>query len=278
MDNKRYERWLTELEHELAFLEGLDISAVQRWRQAVPLIDKVTVGLKAQMLADGFAGDKDEICFFKQVKPRFYALRIFEQLLYRFTVNQPVGTSDMLRQYYQQELLACVRETQADGYHYQYYKSGATELDNAYFLRSATGGDVPVIELNDPVADFSAPLDMTFARFMAYERMQEYILSLLSGNLEVIAKSSHKNALRWTGESINLVELAYGIWLTGQLNHGNASISQIVEWLEVKLQVNIGLAFRRWSSIAARKRISVTKFTDKMREAILKRVDEENER
>jgi hypothetical protein len=81
--------------------------------------------------------------------------------------------------------------------------------------------------------------------------------------------------LKWTGESINLVEIAYGIWLTGQVNHGQASITEIVEFLEKALRVRIGKSHRRWQSIASRKRLSYTKFLDECKTAIEKRVDEE---
>jgi len=84
--------------------------------------------------------------------------------------------------------------------------------------------------------------------------------------------------LVWTGGAVNLTELAYGIWLTGQLNDGNVSITQIITWLENHLHIKIGRAHRRWETIAARKRLSLTKFLDQMTEAIRKRLDEENGR
>lgn len=82
--------------------------------------------------------------------------------------------------------------------------------------------------------------------------------------------------LKWTGETINLVELAYGVWLTGQINNGNAGITEIIQWLETHFQVKIGRAYRRWTSISKRKRIAPTKYLDKIRDAVLKRLDEGN--
>jgi len=276
MDIKRFEKSVSELEQQLSALDGQEHAAAGRWRQALPIIDKVISGIKEKVLANEFATEAEEIHFFKHIKPKLYALRLYENLLYRFYANLPAGTDEMLRQYYQQELLANIRELQTDGYHYQYYKIGSREMDAAYFLRSGTGGDIPVIELHEALPGFSTPLDFTFARFMAYERMQEHVLSLLAGSALLTRKGTDKNTMKWTGESINLVELAYGIWLTGQLNNGNANISQIVEWLETNFQVNIGLAYRRWWSISNRKRISLTKYIDQMKAAVLKRVDEEN--
>jgi len=56
----------------------------------------------------------------------------------------------------------------------------------------------------------------------------------------------------------------------------NATITEIIEWLEVNLQVKIGLAYRRWFSISKRKRVSQTKYIDQLKEAIEKRLDDEN--
>jgi hypothetical protein len=81
--------------------------------------------------------------------------------------------------------------------------------------------------------------------------------------------------LKWTGETINLVEIAYGIWLTGQVNHGNASISEIVLWLEKHFAVRVGKAHRRWQNISGRKRLSYTRYLDECKAAIEKRVEDE---
>jgi hypothetical protein len=72
---------------------------------------------------------------------------------------------------------------------------------------------------------------------------------------------------------INVIELAYGLWLTGQINNGNASLNQIVRWLEKSLSVSIGIAQRKFSEISRRKRISITKYLDQMKDAIIKKIE-----
>ena len=86
-----------------------------------------------------------------------------------------------------------------------------------------------------------------------------------------------RERINWTGDTVNLVELAYGIYLTGQLNHGNASLNQIVKWLESNFNINIGVIQRRFAEIAARKRLSNTKFIDQMRQSIIQKIENENE-
>ena len=93
-------------------------------------------------------------------------------------------------------------------------------------------------------------MDYRFAKYIAYERLRDVLLESLT-NAQLAARiqrstQDKKVLFKWTGDAINLVELAYGIWLTGQLNHGNAGIAEIMLWLETNLQVNIGRPFRRW--------------------------------
>ncbi|WP_368077622.1 RteC domain-containing protein [Mucilaginibacter sp. L3T2-6] len=71
--------------------------------------------------------------------------------------------------------------------------------------------------------------------------------------------------MRWTGDTINLAELAYGIWLTGQINNGQISVTEILECLERVFRVRLGKPHRRWQSIAARKPLGYAKYMDERR-------------
>jgi len=191
-------------------------------------------------------------------------------------MNQPVGTAETLRSYYETELLYIIRLYRNHAFHYQYYRMGATELDNQYFTRNGRPSDIPVLEGIDIDPGFSTPLDYLFAKFIAAERYQEFLLEQLSTELRLPVKSIKSGPIiRWTGEAINLVEVAYGLWLTGQLNDGNATITDIILWLEEKLSVRIGVPSRRWSEISGRTHSSPSKFLDRMRDSIKQRVDEE---
>jgi hypothetical protein len=80
-----------------------------------------------------------------------------------------------------------------------------------------------------------------------------------------------------TGESVNLVELLYGLHLTGQLNNGHATITEIIQWLGKHWHADVGNAFRRWHAISNRKRVAPTKFIEQMRDAINRKLDDDND-
>lgn len=274
------EKWLREMESELTLLDDVETTPVERLRHSMPLITRIINDVKTLVLEEGFNSPETEIHFFKMVKPRFYAYQIYEVLLYNLRMQLPAGTPEMVRAFYEEELQQIFRLFRIEAFHYQYYRTKATELDSIYFLREAKPGDMPVLDLIDPAPGFSTAMDYKFAKYIAYEWLRDHLVDLLT-NAQTAVKIQRsvrekQIILKWTGDAINLVELAYGIWLTGQLNHGNAGIAEIMQWLETNLQVNIGRPFRRWQAISGRKRVSTVKYIDQMKAAILKRLDDEN--
>lgn len=268
------------MESELNMLDEVESAPAERLRQALPLITRIIADVKKIVLEEGFASPEAEIHFFKQVKPRFYACQIYEVLLYNLRMQMPAGTPEMVRAFYEDELEQLFRLFRVEAFHYQYFRTKATELDHVYFLREANPGDMPELDFIDPPAGFSTAMDYKFAKYMANERLRDHLLELLMNAKTSVkvqrAVGERQIVLKWTGDAINLVELAYGIWLTGQVNHGNAGIAEIMQWLEMNLQVTIGRPFRRWQSLSGRKRVGTVKYIDQMKAAILKRLDDEN--
>jgi hypothetical protein len=279
MKKTQYETALSELRGELALLNYEAITPLERLKQALLLTSDHINAMKKEVLQHGFASSEAEIRFFKFVKPAFYALQLYELDFYVIATNAPAGTTDMLKAYYEQELLYVFRFFRTHAFHYQYFRTGARELDNQFFTRDGKPGDVPVLEQMEPLPGFSTPLDYLFAKFIAYERLEDGLLNKLAAlygtarQAEQISKSAPK--IHWTGDSINLVELAYGIWLTNQVNNGQASVSEITRWLEDIFGVHIGDAHRRWQEIAQRKSISPTRYLELMISELAKRLDNE---
>jgi hypothetical protein len=277
MKKSEYEKSLVELKAELSLLDGEAIEPIFRLRHTLPLIIGIINDVKAEILEIGFAIEEEEIYFFKHIKPAFYALQIYELSLHNLVARKPVGTREMLKVYFEEELLFISHFFKTNAFHYHYYKTGATELDDRYFVRDATPGRISMMEIIDPVPGFSTTLDLTFARFIAYERLQLHLvdeLTALFSEQKVLLKKAALQ-LKWTGETINLAEVAYGLWLTGQLNHGKASMAEIVRWLEEIFSVHIGEPHRRWQEIAQRKSVSPTKYLDFMAAEVKHRLENE---
>ena len=252
--------------------------AVKNPGAVADVVKSALIDLKNYFVKNPFSDQNAQIQFFKYEKPVFYGEYIYALELFTIESNKPHGEKLVVRNYYEQELGFIKRFFDQYRFLYQYYLLDGIELDAIYFTPGSKDTDLFLPDVPDLDSDFSTPGDFLFAKFIALERLQDYLITLLyqtADNQNLVQNGDVAN-LRWTGETINLVEIAYGIWLTGQVNHGNASITEIVEWLEIHFKVKIGLPFRRWFSISKRKRISQTKFIDEIKEAILKRLDEEN--
>lgn len=92
---------------------------------------------------------------------------------------------------------------------------------------------------------FSTQQDYMFSKFIAMGKLQVYVserinqLDLLSRS--VLAKESPKvSDLSWTGEKIDLAELAYGLYFMVSLINGKAYLADILSWLEKRLSVDLG--------------------------------------
>ncbi|OJW17980.1 RteC domain-containing protein [Mucilaginibacter sp. 44-25] len=267
-----------EVENQLTALDGLD--EVEKFRKSLVIIDSGLKMLIDQVRNTGFKNATEEVIFFKTVYPPMAALRIGACIRYNLYLNRPLGTKDGQNDYLKEILQGLQNFIAMNSFYYQYYKRRDTEMDYTYFTRSSNSMLLPIIEYIPGEQDLSTPMSGLFAKFIAYEVIQVMLVKEIDQSNSPLKGqdiAERNKGLRWTGEVVNLVELAYGIWLTGQLNDGNASLNQIVAWLESNLDVKIGIAQRRFTEISARKRLPVTHFIDRMSAAIMEKADASNQ-
>ena len=234
--------------------------------------------LRAQVKVENFADQDAEVHFFKQVKPKFYARKIFHFELYGLDMNRPVGTKDMMICFYREELAFIARFFAIHSAAYDYFRTGRTELDHLYFVRGAEASVEQIQEMQDADPLFSTSMDYLFSKFIAYQDLQEEIIKrigLLDGSLVPANVAVPERGIKWTGKVVNLGELIYGLYYTGQLNHGNAQLSEIVALFERMFMVKIRDVHHTFGEIRERKVSSPSKFIDSMAAAILQRVDED---
>lgn len=267
------------LDADLALINQLE-DPLERLSKSSLAIDNVITDLRLKLIENGFEHEEDEIYFFKYFKPAVLAARIVAVHAYSLVVNLPIGTIANQLKYYEEEIEAINVFFRMNSYHYQYYRNHFTELDSLYFLRKSGPLPIPIADTAEIDRDFSTPISSLFGKFEGYERVQHHILEKIIGlkypQFNQSVNLSGSTELTWTGDAVNIIELAYGIFLTGQLNHGNASLNQIVRWLEKDLKVSIGNIQSRFAEISARKRLSPTRFLEQMQTAIQHKIDSEN--
>ncbi len=280
-DLKKYtDKLYNDLQEDLELYAEMGIIPMNKLTGAMQSIRDAVQKLKAYIIEHPFETEADEIEFFKTIKPKFVSEQVFLIDQAMVLMHRPPLTDPMLADYFQAELNKVHEYLGEHRYWYQYYLMDAAELDTKLFVGGAGPMDSLLPVLTDPGPEFSTNGDFLWAKFIALDRLKTWLDEEIGGLRGSDGGGNDPDGgkgpvIKWTGETINLVEIAYGIWLTGQLNNGNVSITQVVEWLERHFGVKIGKAHRRWQGIAGRKRLRYTRYLDECKAAIEKRVEEE---
>ena len=270
-----------KLEDQLETINGSLSSGFEKFSDSLYAITNNINELKKIISEYQFENDRQEMAFFKNVFPQFYARLIYTSEEYNITSTIPEGTDQMIRDYYLQELAIVKRNFNHHQFAYQYFLQSESALDEDYFLRK----NFRRYHLGLPLLVFDETTETNmgyqFAKFRAYEMLQTFLIKKLQALYQrpdntVLTELLTGNNRRWTGEKINLIELAYGIFYTGQMNDGKAEINDIVAWLEESLHIELGRAYRKFIDIRRRKTVSYTKYLDEMRNAIVHKIDESN--
>ncbi|RYE58660.1 MAG: hypothetical protein EOP48_03040 [Sphingobacteriales bacterium] len=229
-----------------------------------------------------FEQEKSEVRFFKVLKPTLVSWRLFFGLLGKAAEDRPVGDMNLVAKFYAKKMEKIRAFFRKHRHMLRYYRSGEVGLDKLLFLRNNAAGTVSWVGRPSLDADprFSTGADLLLAKIIAYERLY----GLYAGEmvrLEALKSSAGMvngtgiSQIRWTGEAVNLIELAYGIYLQGQID-SSVGIVEFFERLGGFFGVKLGVPKRGFEDIKRRKRLSKTHFIDKMRDSILAKIDEED--
>jgi len=273
------EELYVQLEDELESINGTLKSGFEKFSDSLFMINTHINQLKKLVSEQQFRSETEEITFFKNIFPKFYSWMIYTAEEYSIISAVPVGTEQMLRDYYLQELAIVKRNFNQSQFTYQYFLQGETSLDEDYFLRKNFNPNHPGLTALFTENKTATNQGYQFAKFRAGEMLQDFLINRIrllykTPDNVLLAELLTGTKRRWTGEKINLIELAYGIFYTGQMNDGKAEINDIVSWLEESLQVDLGRAYRKFVDIRRRKTLSYTKYLDEMRNAIHLKIDE----
>lgn len=121
---------------------------------------------------------------------------------------------------------------------------------------------------------FSTSHDYKVAKIVANDLIQVYIENQL--NTKNYNKISHESPLNWTGNKTALTELIYALYSLGVFENGNVDIKLISKTFERTFNIDLGDFYHTFMELKSRK-INRTKFLDSLRDALIKKMDEQDE-
>jgi hypothetical protein len=271
---------INELEENLQSLH-LDLqSCIKVSEEAINLILHSVNTVKAEICKKGFDTKEDEIFFFKYLKPRLFSKLIYYSKILNIETKKPKGSDEAQRKYLLNELDNLQRFFSSNLEFYQYYRTGATYLDDKYFLRGKFDVRLSLDTFFftcDP--DFSTTHDYKVARILANDLLEIY----LKEQLEYIERHempllkpqvAPKVKLSWTDSKVALIEVLYALHYQGCLNNGTADLKEIAAYFEVIFNVDLGDFYRTYLELRQRKK-GRTKFIDGLQVMLNKKMDEQ---
>jgi len=258
----------SELEHgmkeRLETLAAENRDVLQRLVKSREAVRKAIEELKAYVHQYKFGGIAEEIQFFKEIKPVIMSQYHYYDKLVCVKVNEPSGDREVLKAYYHSVLkdLQSYRVVHKD--FLAYCLSGATDLDDVYFLRRNQ-------LLADPTVDsqFSTGYDEILARLLSNRLVTEHV----DGQIARLDAGTTASPLTWTTKKAYLVELVYALHEAQVFNEGRAGIKEIAALFENQFNTSLGNYYRHFAEITVRK-TNRTNFLDLLKAKLTKRLDE----
>lgn len=270
-----YEEIIKKLEDEIKEVSLELDGSIALYEVIIELILSRLSEIKEYTLKNGFDSINEEIHFFKYQKPVIVAKLIYYNAIYKIETKKP-NDIKAIRKYINGELRKLKRYFESNLEFYKYYRTGSSFVDEKLFVRGKhdikLSLDTVYFETDHR---FSTSHDYKAAKIIANDLIQVYLEDQLH-NIIYKYKSIDLPTLSWTGSKAALTELIYGLHSQAVLNNGNTDIITIVRFFENSFNVDLGDFYHTFLELKARK-LNRTKFLDSLRDALIKKMEEQDE-
>jgi hypothetical protein len=166
-----------EMLSEIYQSRRLDLSGSGRTAYCYKISIEYWTRIKDQVRQEQFADEAEEIWFFKFLKPKFTSLIEYYTMVYHAELFMPVTEEENAPAFWKKENEKASNFYRQHAAFCEYYKSGATHMDRAYFLRSecknpASAGN----KLYDTDIDMVTSHGHLATSLLAYDMYATYIL------------------------------------------------------------------------------------------------------
>jgi hypothetical protein len=273
---------LAELEDQLTFIDLEQDDPLKSSQLSIEVCLNAVGKLKSIILKHKFKSQGEEIKFFKTVKPKFLSPLIYHLKIFKIESRKPNGSDKIRKKYLLNELDKLKHYFDSNLDFYRYYRTQSNYLDHKYFLRGKYDIRLTVDSFFFEADErFCTSHDFKVAKILAHDRLQVYLEEELS-NLDrketsMISQDVPKVKLYWTESKTSLIELIYALHSQGAVDNGKADIKDIAALFEHLFGIELGDYYRTFLEIRVRK-TGRTKFIDSLKQSLIKRMDEADDK
>lgn len=174
------EKLQKEIRRKIDLIEAEDKNILKKSLDASHVLGNAFDQLKEFIITYKFKDEEEEILFFKELKPKIFCHLIYNRKVYNIEMHRPVASMEAQKEYLKMKMDVIHDFNNKILDFYRYYRSGATYLDAAYFVRGKPDTEQYLESFyyeRDP--QFSTNADFKVAKIIANDMVQAYLLSEL---------------------------------------------------------------------------------------------------
>jgi hypothetical protein len=266
-----------EIESKIHTIESTENTSLERIKLIITCLDGSLRRLKKFIIHYEFTSREEEVLFFKELKPQIYGKLLYYVRLFKMEEKRP-SSNKVSENIFLSEQIKQLNLTFTNSLDfYKYYRSGDTSMDEKYFVREMYDWTLDIDPLSfDKDHEFSTSYDYEVANIIANDLLKAYLVSELKTvgdevSNQMISLISEKQ-LQWTDSKVSLIELVYGIYSSGSINHGVVELKDLVMCFEALFNMKMGDFYRTFIEIRERKK-SRTQYIDQMKNTLIRRMD-----
>ena len=258
-------------------IEKANSDAIKRSNLCIAEVRLALQALKENVIQEGFSSMKEEICFFRYIKPDILALMVYHHCVLSLEVNMPLGYTTLQKRHIKKEQKSIASFISKHRSFYTYVVSELTYQDQSFFLR---GQEQLSLIHDDSVyhidPEFSTYHDVILARIYGYEKYAGY----LTGRLANLGESGTQGIPtlgssfphKWSASKMDMIELIYALHSNNSIDDGSKPIKEIAEIAEYVFDVEVGNIYRGAIDLKIRK--NPTQFLDELKASLIKKLRE----
>ena len=275
------ESLMSELEHQLKLIHLETENPVQSAEQAIKNSVAALEKLKTFFIKYKRINKKEEIEFFRDIKPKFAAKLIYYNEIYTIETNKPFGSQKTMGKYYKAELNKLKVFFKKNQEFYRYYRTDNNCLDNKYFIRAKYDLKLMVDSFYFQADHrFTTSHDYKVARILANDEikkfLEEQIEKLGRKAIKTQSPSPLSKGPKWTGSKVELIELIYALHTEGVFNNGTSGLKEVTTFFETAFNIDLGQFNRVFLEIRNRKS-ERTKFLNTLKNKLIIRMEHADE-